>query len=139
MWFNEKRNPGARRWITAAIGLSIVALVAVGTSCQSGPQPPQPGTPAFFWAAAGETYRAGDEVILVINGYGATTRMEMFIVNRKIRAMLAELKIQVYATEIGEFCTSQEMKGLSITLVKLDEELKTHFDSPCKCPSYVRF
>jgi hypothetical protein len=62
MWFNEKRNPGARRWITAAIGLSIVALVAVGTSCQSGPQPPQPGTPAFFWAAAGETYRAGDEV-----------------------------------------------------------------------------
>ena len=78
-------------------------------------------------------------MILVINGYGATTRMEMFIVNRKIRAMLAERKIGVYATDIGEFCTSQEMKGLSITLVKVDGELKRFFDMPCKCPFYVRY
>jgi phosphoenolpyruvate---glycerone phosphotransferase subunit DhaK len=84
-------------------------------------------------------YRRGDEVILVINGYGATTRMEMFIVNRKIRVMLAKLKIQVHATEIGEFCTSQEMKGLSITLVKVDDELKAHFNAPCKSSFYVRF
>jgi phosphoenolpyruvate---glycerone phosphotransferase subunit DhaK len=84
-------------------------------------------------------YQAGDEVILVVNGYGATTRMEMFIVNRKIRAMLAGLKIQVYATEIGEFCTSQEMKGLSITLVKVDGELKSYFDAPCKSSFYTRF
>jgi phosphoenolpyruvate---glycerone phosphotransferase subunit DhaK len=84
-------------------------------------------------------YRAGDEVILVVNGYGATTRMEMFIVNRKIRAMLAERRVAVYATDIGEFCTSQEMKGLSITLVKVDGELKRFFDMPCKCPYYVRY
>ncbi len=84
-------------------------------------------------------YRSGDEVILVINGYGATTRMEMFIVNRKIRAMLAQRQIEVYATDIGEFCTSQEMKGLSITLVKVDNELKRLFDMPCKCPFYVRY
>jgi hypothetical protein len=62
MWFNTNGNPSAGRGITAAIGLSIIALAAAGTSCQSGPQPPQPGTPAFFWAAAGETYRAGDYV-----------------------------------------------------------------------------
>ncbi len=84
-------------------------------------------------------YRGGDEVILVVNGYGATTRMEMFIVNRKIRAMLAERRIGVYATDIGEFCTSQEMKGLSITLVKVDGELKRFFDMPCKSPFYVRY
>ena len=83
-------------------------------------------------------YRDGDEVILVINGYGATTRMEMFIVNRKIRAMLAERNIQVYATDIGEFCTSQEMKGVSVTLVKVDDELKRYFDAPCKSSFYVR-
>jgi len=53
--------------------------------------------------------------------------------------MLADLKIRVYATEIGEFCTSQEMKGLSITLVKVDDELKTYFDRPCKSSFYVRF
>jgi dihydroxyacetone kinase-like protein len=84
-------------------------------------------------------YRGGEEVILVINGYGATTRMEMFIVNRKIHALLADLKIRVYATEIGEFCTSQEMKGLSITLVRVDDELKKYFDAPCKSSFYVRY
>jgi hypothetical protein len=62
MSFDKKANLGARRWITTAIALSILGLVAAGTSCSSGPQPPQPGTPAFYWAAAKETYRAGDFV-----------------------------------------------------------------------------
>jgi phosphoenolpyruvate---glycerone phosphotransferase subunit DhaK len=83
-------------------------------------------------------YRSGDEVILIINGYGATTRMELFIVNRKIRAMLAAENIQVYATDVGEFCTSQEMKGASVTLIKVDEELKHYYDAPCKSSFYVR-
>ena len=83
-------------------------------------------------------YNRGDEVILVINGYGGSTRMEMFIVNRKVRAMLAELGIAVYATDVGEFCTSQEMKGISVTLVRLDAELKGYFDAPCRSSFYVR-
>jgi len=83
-------------------------------------------------------YGDGDEVILVINGYGGSTRMEMFIVNRKLRKMLAEAGIKVHATEVGEFCTSQEMKGISVTLVKVDDELKRYFDMPCQCPCYVK-
>jgi len=83
-------------------------------------------------------YERGDEIVLVINGYGATTRMEMFIANRKVRAMLSELGISVYGTEIGEFCTSQEMKGLSVTFIRLDEELKRLYDRPCDCPFYKK-
>lgn len=83
-------------------------------------------------------YETGDEVILVINGYGGSTRMEMFIVNRKVRKMLADLGIKVYATDIGEFCTSQEMKGVSVTLVRVDEELKGYFDAPCQSAFYVK-
>ena len=83
-------------------------------------------------------YQQRDEVVLIINGYGATTRMEMFIVNRKVHSMLSELGINIYATDIGEFCTSQEMKGLSITLIKIDEELKKYYDAPCQCSFYVR-
>jgi phosphoenolpyruvate---glycerone phosphotransferase subunit DhaK len=83
-------------------------------------------------------YRNGDQVVLIINGYGATTRMELFIVNRKIRAMLADLGIDVYGTEVGEFCTSQEMKGVSVTFVRLDEELKRLYDQPCDCPVYKK-
>ncbi len=60
MSFTNRKNLSARRWRAVAIALSIVGLLAVGTSCSSGPQPPQPGTPAFYWAAANETYRAGD-------------------------------------------------------------------------------
>jgi hypothetical protein len=60
MSFTNRRNFSARRWRSVAIALSIVGLLAAGTSCSSGPQPPQPGTPAFYWAAANETYRAGD-------------------------------------------------------------------------------
>ena len=62
MWFHKHGDLGARGWITGAFALSIVGLVAAATSCSSGPQLPQPGTPAFYWAAAKETYRAGDFV-----------------------------------------------------------------------------
>ena len=81
-------------------------------------------------------YVKGDEIVLVINGYGATTRMELFIVNRRVRALLADLGIRVYGTEIGEFCTSQEMKGVSLSFVRLDEELRALYDMPCESPFY---
>ena len=61
MSFTKPRKLRARRWKAVAIALSVVGLLAAGTSCSSsGPQPPQPGTPAFYWAAARETYGAGD-------------------------------------------------------------------------------
>lgn len=81
----------------------------------------------------------GDEVIALINGYGSTTKMEMFIISRKIHSYLAEKGILIYSTEIGEFCTSQEMAGISITLVKLDTELKKYYDMPCEAPGFKKF
>jgi phosphoenolpyruvate---glycerone phosphotransferase subunit DhaK len=83
-------------------------------------------------------YARGDRVVLVVNGYGATTRMELHIVCRKARAILAELGIEVHATDVGEFCTSMEMMGVSLTLVRLDEELAARFDAPCQSPAYSR-
>jgi dihydroxyacetone kinase len=83
-------------------------------------------------------YGRGDQVVLIVNGYGATTRMELFIVNRKIRAMLADLGIRVRGTEVGEFCTSQEMKGMSVTFIRLDEELMRLYDQPCDSPFYKK-
>ncbi len=83
-------------------------------------------------------YVKGDEIVLIINGYGATTRMEMFIINRKVRGMLADLGISVYGTEVGEFCTSQEMKGVSVTFIRMDDELKTLYDDPCDSAFYKK-
>lgn len=60
MLLTNYRNLSIPRCRAAAIALSTVALLAAGTSCASGPQPPSPGTPAFYWAAANETWRSGD-------------------------------------------------------------------------------
>jgi dihydroxyacetone kinase-like protein len=73
-------------------------------------------------------FQANDEVCLLINNLGATTMMELLIVNRRVRQILREKAITVYDTLIGSFCTSQEMAGFSITLMKLDDELKEYYD-----------
>jgi dihydroxyacetone kinase-like protein len=73
---------------------------------------------------------AGDEVCLLINNMGATTMMELLIVNRKIRQILSEKGIAVYDTVMGAFATTQEMAGFSISLMKLDDELKQYYDMP---------
>jgi dihydroxyacetone kinase-like protein len=84
-------------------------------------------------------FNKGDEVIALINSYGSTTKMEMYIISRKVHLYLAEKGILIYSTEIGEFCTSQEMAGVSITLVKLDAELKKYYDMPCQAPGFKKF
>ncbi len=77
--------------------------------------------------------KRGDEVALLFNNLGATTYMEMLIVNRRVRAILDDLGVKVHKTDMGSFVTSQEMAGFSISLLKLDEELKGYFDAPASC------
>jgi dihydroxyacetone kinase-like protein len=72
--------------------------------------------------------KRGDEVCLLINNLGSTTMMELLIVNSKINAMLNAEGIKIYDTVMGSFCTSQEMAGFSISLTKLDDELKKYYD-----------
>ncbi|WP_333816516.1 dihydroxyacetone kinase subunit DhaK [Tabrizicola sp.] len=77
-------------------------------------------------------FSAGDEVALLINNLGATTMMEMLVVNRRIREVLGERDIHVHRTDVGTWLTVQEMAGFSITLMKLDDELKRLLDMPCR-------
>lgn len=77
-------------------------------------------------------YRSGDDVCLLVNNLGASTYMELLIANRRAHIKLAERGIKVHNTLVGNYCTSQEMSGYSITLMKLDDELKTLFDLPCE-------
>ncbi len=80
----------------------------------------------------------GDEVALLLNNLGATTFMEMLIVNRRVRAILADLGVTVHKTDMGAFVTSQEMAGFSISLLRLDEELKGYLDTPASCFAFTR-
>ncbi|MGN8647477.1 dihydroxyacetone kinase subunit DhaK [Gracilibacillus sp. HCP3S3_G5_1] len=64
------------------------------------------------------------EVAVMVNGLGSTPEMELHIVNRKVTQILDEKGIKLYKTWVGEYMTSLEMAGFSITLLKLDDELK---------------
>jgi dihydroxyacetone kinase-like protein len=75
-------------------------------------------------------FQRGDEVALLVNDLGSTTMMELLIVNRKVGRILREKGIEVHETVIGSYCTCQEMAGFSITLIKLDDELKKYYDLP---------
>jgi len=79
----------------------------------------------------------GDEVSVMVNGLGGTPLEELLIVYRKVHMMLDEKGISVYMPHIGEFATSMEMAGLSLTILKLDDELKELLTSPANTPFYT--
>lgn len=83
-------------------------------------------------------FKRGDEVALMINNLGATTMMEMLIVNRRIRQILDREGIRVHRSDVGTWLTVQEMAGISVTLLRLDDELKHYLDMPAESLGYSR-
>lgn len=83
-------------------------------------------------------FKTGDEVALLINNLGATTMMEMLIVNRRIRQILEREGIKVHRSDVGTWLTVQEMAGFSVTLMRLDDELKRYLDMPAESLGYSR-
>ena len=80
---------------------------------------------------------AGAEVSVMVNGLGATPLEELLIVYRAVAKMLAERSVSIFMPHIGEFATSMEMAGLSITIFRLDEELKGYLSAPASTPFYT--
>ena len=78
----------------------------------------------------------GDEVALIVNSYGATTRMELLIIARELKRLFGDAGVRIHAIEYGDLCTSQEMAGVSVTMMKLDEELKSLYDEPAISPGF---
>lgn len=81
---------------------------------------------------------AGEEVCLLINGLGATSIEELYILSGDVSALLADRGIDVYRTFVGEYATSMEMAGASISLCKMDEDLKGWIDYPVNTPFYCQ-
>ncbi|KHE67792.1 dihydroxyacetone kinase subunit DhaK, partial [Halobacillus sp. BBL2006] len=77
-----------------------------------------------------------DEVAVMVNGMGATPEMELYVFNRKVQDILSSQGIKVYQTFVGEYMTSLEMAGCSLTVLKLDDELKELLEAPSKAPAF---
>src|SRR5690606_36078539 len=82
--------------------------------------------------------KSGDEVAVLVNGLGSTTQLELFIVNRRVGQILKEKGIHIHDMDVNSYCTTQEMGGFSISLLKLDHELKELYDAPAYSPYYVK-
>nr|WP_319560088.1 dihydroxyacetone kinase subunit DhaK [Marispirochaeta sp.] len=76
-------------------------------------------------------FSAGDEVVVLISGLGATPVMELYIFYNEVAEILEGKKISVYRPYVGNYFTSLEMMGVTLTLMKLDDELKELMDMDC--------
>jgi dihydroxyacetone kinase-like protein len=75
-------------------------------------------------------FQPGDEVCVLVNGLGSTSRLELMIVARRTMQILSKVGIIIHDIKVGSFAVCQEMAGCSVTLTRLDEELKRLYDSP---------
>lgn len=80
-------------------------------------------------------YNEGDEIALLVNGLGGTAMQELYLLNNSVTNILEEKNIKIYKTLVGNYMTSLEMAGASITLLKLDEELKELLDAEANTPA----
>lgn len=81
-------------------------------------------------------YKENDDVVVLVNGLGATSQMELYIINKEVDAILKARKINTYKSYVGNFITSMEMGGFSVTLMKVNETLKSCIDHPVDCPNF---
>lgn len=78
----------------------------------------------------------GAEVAVMINGLGGTPLMELYILNNEVQRILEEKGVKCYKTFVGNYMTALEMAGASVTLLKLDDELKGYLDYPSEAPAF---
>ena len=78
--------------------------------------------------------KEGEKVMLILNGTGATTLMELFIVYRKCEALLKEKGIEIVANHVGELLTVQEQAGFQMFMARMDDELLHYWNAPCNTP-----
>jgi dihydroxyacetone kinase-like protein len=82
--------------------------------------------------------KSGDEVVLMANGMGSTTLMELYIMAAAAHKSLARRGVKVFGTDVGQLMTTQEMGGCHLTLMLLDDELKKYYLAPCDSTAYSR-
>jgi len=80
----------------------------------------------------------GDRLAVMVNSLGATPREELYILYRRVHGLLMERGLSVYRTYIGEFATSMEMAGSSLTFFRLDDELAALLDAPAHTPFFTQ-
>jgi dihydroxyacetone kinase len=80
----------------------------------------------------------GDRLAVMVNGLGATPPEELYIIYRKAHDILTGRGMSIHRAYVGEYATSMEMAGASITLMRLDDELVELLDHPAQTPFFTQ-
>lgn len=83
-------------------------------------------------------FKEKQEVAVLVNGLGSTPLLELYVVYNELHKLLKADDLTVLDAEVKTYCTCMEMGGFSITILKLDEELKQLLEAPCYSPYYAR-
>lgn len=86
--------------------------------------------------ASALSLQAGDEAVLLVNGFGGTPLMELYVLANSAMGQLEASGVRVCRVFTGNYMTSLEMQGASLSVMKLDSELKTYLDAPCTAPAF---
>ena len=84
-------------------------------------------------------FNSGDEVVVLISGLGSTPLMEQYIFFNDVEKLLSEKGISLYKSYVGDYFTSLEMAGITLTMMKLDDELKKCIDLEVDCMGLTQF
>lgn len=82
--------------------------------------------------------QAGDQIAVLVNGLGSTTLLELSIAYNDLHNLLENDRIKVLDSDINSYCTCQEMGGFSITIFRLDQELKSYYYQDCQSHYYAK-
>jgi dihydroxyacetone kinase len=80
--------------------------------------------------------RSGERVSVLVNGLGATPLEELYIIYRRAAQLLGDLGVEIYRPYVGEFATSLEMAGASVSVLRLDDRLTELLDAPAVSPFF---
>ena len=78
-----------------------------------------------------------DEISLMINSLGATPLEELYIVSRRVIENMSKQQIKIFKNYVGRYATSMEMAGMSVTVLKLNKEIKENLISASECPFWI--
>ena len=83
-------------------------------------------------------YKRGDQVAVLVNSLGGTPLEELYVLYRRVANVLDDLGINIYRPYVGRYACSMEMQGASLTLMRLDDELKKLLDAPAETPFFLQ-
>jgi dihydroxyacetone kinase-like protein len=81
--------------------------------------------------------RTGEELLVIVNGMGSTTLMELFLVFRRVSQLLEAKGIRLTRSLVGEYITAQEQAGFQLFIARMDRELVRLWDAPCDTPYFI--